>query len=172
MKQQQQRTTKTKTLKTKNKQTTKWSMNAPFASVLEGDPGTPPPLFFILEIPSRTLTAEIGLHLLTAADLLVASGSATDNAVCITVDTTWFALQRATLHFSFSFFSRGRGALSPNQLEESPFPNLNPMYPPNSTPRATTTPLRWVLVAFWTRHWKLASLASTAITPPPPPSFP
>ena len=133
---------------------------------IEGEPGTPPPLFFILEIPSRTLTAEIGLHLLTPADLLVASGSVTDNAVCITMDRTWFALQRPTFHFSFSLGGGGGGA-EPIPTEGEPLPKL-PMYPPKSALWGPTPP-GWLLVDFWTRHWKLASLTSTAITPHPPP---
>ena len=72
-----------------------------------GEPRPPPPSF--IEIPSSTLTVDIGLHPPTAADLFVASGSATDNAVYITctMDTAWFALQRAP--FYFFFFQNYRG---------------------------------------------------------------
>ena len=77
--------------------------------------------FFILEIPSRTLTAEIGLHLLTAADLLVASGSVTDNAVCITMDWwTRLDLHSRGQHFIFHFHLGGGGGWAPTNGSRAP----------------------------------------------------
>ena len=128
----QQRTTKKKILKTKNKQTTivkKWSLNASFASVLEGEPG-PPPLFFYfgnsLTHPNRRdwSTSPYGSGL--TCSFWIRDGQCS---------MYYYGYDLICTPEGISFF--GAGGLSPHQREES-FPNLNQMYPPNSALRAPT----------------------------------
>ena len=155
--QQQQRTTKKKTLKTKKKtnksKSSKMVSECTICMSFRGrarNPPPPPPYFLFWKFT----------HAPEPPRLVCISLPYGSRPICSFWIRDWqcsmyyYGYDSINLHsrgqnfiFNFHFFCRGGGGLSPHQREESPFPNLNPMYPPNSALRVPTPPLNfgWLL---------------------------